>query len=124
VKDVELHEDSVEFRLVELEVNLLQNRTQEEKRRIDSAIGCQGGVVGRKTNLHGHHDLCRLVEDPLNGTVLTLAEFLFQLELGHVDLVRLTGREIDSVGVQDGFRREIQTSRRVTVARKQSRLRK
>jgi hypothetical protein len=57
------------------------------------------------------------MEDPLDGTILTLAEFLFQLELGHVDLVRLTGREIDTIGVQDGFRREIQTPGRVPIAR-------
>lgn len=53
VEDVELHEDPVELGLVELEVDLL----------------------------HRHDNLGRLMEDPLDGAVLALAEFFLKLEL-------------------------------------------
>lgn len=46
--------------------------------------------------LHGHEDVCGLVQDFADSSIKTLAEFVLEKELGHVDSEGSAATKIDA----------------------------
>jgi hypothetical protein len=102
VQDIELHDDTIELGLVELQADFLQ-------------VSGPALAIKGCSHLHRHHDACWPVVDLLYRAVIALAELSNHVQLVHIDLEARTIRKIDAFGGEDCFRREFEGTGRVPV---------
>ena len=71
-------------------------------------------------DLHSHVDLCGLVNDFANGTIVAFSELVLEFKLIHADAKRGTAGEIYALGMENGLAIEIEGARWITGSKKKA----